>query len=242
MFWHVGAPNFGDDFNPDLFQQLLKVRVRFATDQAKPHVLGMGSILGRATAASVIAGSGLIGPGTVPKQFGRVAAVRGALTRDLLGLPDSIALGDPMLAIALTVNKVARRSEGIALVPHVTNVTAFRRRFGRQFQIIDPGDDPIRVIEQIAGSAAVISQSLHGLIVADAMEVPNAWLAPSANMVGGEFKFEDYFSTVEGVKCRIAMEQIAAGETDVTRFAVNPYRFQLTSLRDALASAFADAG
>ena len=46
----------------------------------------------------------------------------------------------------------------------------------------------------------VISESLHGLILADAYGVPNVWWNPNgeSGLVGhnGNFKFEDYFESV----------------------------------------------
>ena len=36
---------------------------------------------------------------------------------------------------------------------------------------------------------------MHGLIFADSYGIPNAWIAPHDSMIGGEFKFNDYYST-----------------------------------------------
>ncbi len=234
LFWHVGTPNFGDDINPLFFQRLCDVQVRFSNRRDKPHFLGIGSILNAASANSTVLGSGLISPGAKPPNIGRVVAVRGLLSRDALGLAGSTLLGDPMILVDLIEPKVAVRNGKTGLVPHVSNVGETRRKFGDRFVIIDPACDPFEVVSRIASCTRVISQSLHGLIVADAMEVPNVWLAPSANMAGQDFKFMDYFSTIAGSKTRIDEVTSSAAEIPDSAYSVNPYVFDKKTYREAL--------
>lgn len=40
----------------------------------------------------------------------------------------------------------------------------------------------------------VLSSSLHGLIVADALGVPNRRIVLSDKIIGGDLKFDDYYS------------------------------------------------
>src|SRR5699024_8231752 len=51
-------------------------------------------------------------------------------------------------------------------------------------------------IGEMLSCDVVISQSLHGLIFADAMNIPNVWMELGPIHSGGAFKFYDYFSTV----------------------------------------------
>jgi hypothetical protein len=37
---------------------------------------------------------------------------------------------------------------------------------------------------------------LHGLIVADSLGIPNAWIE-SPDLIGGRFKFDDYYSSLD---------------------------------------------
>lgn len=54
------------------------------------------------------------------------------------------------------------------------------------------------VVDSIANSRAVVSTSLHGLIVAQAYGIPWIWLnVVDEPLWGSEFKFEDFFSTVD---------------------------------------------
>jgi pyruvyltransferase len=51
----------------------------------------------------------------------------------------------------------------------------------------------------------IVSSSLHGLVIADAYGIPNAWLnsdggAGGSRPGGGEFKFYDYFASVNKLR------------------------------------------
>jgi hypothetical protein len=52
-------------------------------------------------------------------------------------------------------------------------------------------------LENLAGCESVASSSLHGLIFAEALQVPNVWIELSDKVLGGGFKFRDWFSVVE---------------------------------------------
>ncbi|MBR9766418.1 MAG: polysaccharide pyruvyl transferase family protein, partial [Rhodobacteraceae bacterium] len=200
MYWHVGTPNFGDDINPDLFEALTGVRIRLTRDRSRAHFLGMGSILGRATDSATVLGAGLLDPAEPRPAPARVVALRGALSARHLGLDaTAVPLGDPMVL----VDRVMRPDGGedIGLIPHVRSLNALRREMGRELppglRLIDVSRPPWQVLREIGRCRLVLSQSLHGLIAADAFAIPSLWLAPSAQMQGGRFKFDDYFSTLD---------------------------------------------
>jgi len=39
----------------------------------------------------------------------------------------------------------------------------------------------------------IVSSSLHGIIIAETFGIPTAWLRCSDKIVGGEFKYHDYY-------------------------------------------------
>jgi hypothetical protein len=201
IFWHIGTPNFGDDINPALFGLLAGRPMRLRTDRSQPHFLGMGSILEKATAQSVVLGSGFLRkPAASVDKSPKLVAVRGKLSRDALGVGEEVLLGDPMVLLGQVFRPPSEKRHALGLVPHVSEVTSLRRICPKGVKVIDPADSPWKVIEEIASCERIMSQSLHGLIVADALDTPNLWLAPSVSMAGGEFKFLDYFSTLDARK------------------------------------------
>ena len=40
---------------------------------------------------------------------------------------------------------------------------------------------------------AIVSSSLHGLVIAESFGIRSTWMKLSENLAGGEFKFHDYF-------------------------------------------------
>lgn len=197
LFWHVGTPNFGDDINPSFFEALTGVRSRFATNRAEPHFLGMGSILDRATDQSLVLGSGLLQPGRQSAPH-KVISLRGDLTRQAIKLPNDIPLGDPMVLINLLVSP--QGGDDIGFIPHVRSLPELKRAIPKGIRLIDVSEEPWKVVRAIGQCRAILSQSLHGLIVADAFEIPNIWITPGDKMQGGRFKFDDYFTTLDAPK------------------------------------------
>ncbi len=223
LFWHVGTPNFGDDINPSYFEALSGRRLRLAIDRRKLHFLGMGSILKSATDASVVLGSGLLTPER-PGANLNVLALRGHLSRRTLELVDDLPLGDPMVLVNLLMKPEG--GDDIGFVPHVRSLPRLRKMIPSGIRLIDVSRDPWSVLREIGRCRIVLSQSLHGLIAADAFEIPNIWIAPAPDMVGGSFKFEDYFSTLDAPKQphEISFDLLCApplGTASVGRFTGN---------------------
>lgn len=209
LFWHVGTPNFGDDINPAFFEALAGVRLRLATDRGAPHFLGMGSILSAATSESVVLGAGLLDEARSDSS-GRVVSLRGQLSREALKITADIPLGDPMVLVDRLIRP--ERGDSIGLVPHVRSLPLLRKVVPPGLHLIDVSRAPWQVLREIGNCRAVLSQSLHGVIAADAFEIPNIWLAPGPAMTGGRFKFDDYFSTLDSPKIshEITLELLAA--------------------------------
>lgn len=221
LFWHIGVPNFGDDINPALFQALTGARFRFAANRNAPHFLGMGSIFAAATEASIVLGAGLLTPAP-PVARPHVVALRGKLTQATLGMGGDVPLGDPMVLVDRIFT--ADRGDVTGFVPHVGSLALARRIVPRDVRLIDVRQDPWQVIREIGRCRRVFSQSLHGLIVADALGVENLWLDPSQGMRGGRFKFDDYFSTLDAPKPSHPMTADVLCNPPLADFSVGRYQ------------------
>lgn len=236
VWWHVGGPNFGDDINPTFFGRLAGGPVRFAVDRKRPHLLGAGSILERASPASIVCGSGFLREPRSVASAAEFVAVRGALSLAACPRPEGVLLGDPLVLIDAFASPTAKRHRH-GFVPHVTSVKHWRRLNARGRHMIHPGLEPWRVVEEIASCEVVFSQSLHGLIVADALGIPNVWVTPSDAMAGGRFKFEDYFSTLDRPKEPVPEGRDVFDHPRRYDAAVCRYRFSKADYRTALADA-----
>jgi pyruvyltransferase len=238
VLWHVGRPNFGDDINPSFFARVSGRPVRLATDRRRPHILGAGSILERASPAAIICGSGFLNPPQGPVTAAEIVAVRGSLSLAACPRREGVLLGDPLVLVDAFAPQVGKRHR-FGFVPHVTAADRWRRLGGRGLHIIHPGWSPWRVIEEIASCEAVFSQSLHGLIVADAVGVPNVWIAPSDAMAGGRFKFDDYFSTLDRPKEPVPESRDLFSHPHRHQAGLGRYRFSKADYRQRLAAACA---
>ncbi len=63
-------------------------------------------------------------------------------------------------------------------------------------RFIDVMEYPEKVIGLIDQCEYILSSTLHGLIVADSLGIPNAWIE-SPDLTGGRFKFDDYYSSLD---------------------------------------------
>ncbi len=178
--WRGSHRNFGDELNFLLWPRLLP---DFFDQDEGTRFLGIGSILdGRHPAAvtKLVAGSGYGG------YEARVALddtwivhwVRGYRTARLLGLPPSLGIGDPASLIPLAGLSPPRDNLDFGFMPHFESAVrgAWREVAALAgVTLIDPRDDPLSIIAAIARCRVVMSEALHGIIVADALRVP--WIA-----------------------------------------------------------------
>jgi pyruvyltransferase len=207
-YWD-GHPNWGDSVNHYLFQRLtghtIVVADRVFNVLNKEIILGVGSIIAGNLRNHVIWGSGFLSEQsqitTKPKT---VLAVRGVFTfRKFQSFHIQVpqVFGDPALLFPdLFHPKVAKRYP-IGLIPHFKEnslplVTSLREKFGDQLCIIDMTGGIEEVAEKVLQCEAILSSSLHGLILAEAYGIPTARVIISDKLIGGHFKFDDYYSGV----------------------------------------------
>lgn len=199
-YWWAWQPNFGDDLTRWLLPRYGVVPV-YRT-QADARLVGVGSILDVLPPDfdGAVWGSGLMNDRAYPLPAAKVLAVRGHLTRERIGAPADVTLGDP----GLLVGRLVRRSEvrwDVGLVPHGAHRSnaqflALAETAGLRVRLIDVRRTAPRTVREIAACAAIVTSSLHGLITADALGIPATWTALAPRLGGGTFKFDDYESVV----------------------------------------------
>ena len=238
LFWHIGRPNFGDDINPTFMQKLTGRSIRFSANRDEQHFLAAGSILECATTDSIVVGSGYLKPdsGPLPSQTA-VLSLRGELSLQRSQAQGEILLGDPLVLLDLLYKAPSKKKYQVGFVPHILNSKQMQAKYGSQTHVICPSQDPWHVIAEIASCERVVSQSLHGLIVADALGIPNLWVAPSNNMLGGRFKFDDYFSTLDMPKEPFDESLEIFQQPEQYPFAVGNYKYSKSDYRSALIAA-----
>jgi pyruvyltransferase len=208
-YWYKAKNNFGDWLNLDVLS-FLGVEL-FWSDAGNCQLMGIGSILNELLSNTIkpsnspvaIWGSGfrsVIRKDRTLKRPVQVTAVRGRYTKSILenqfGVQCPAVYGDPgLFANELIVPKSKKYRIGI--IPHVshTELNCFKKVNNDEDVLIDLTQEPIKVIEQISECEYIVSESLHGLIVADSLGIPNLRLRiMNKNLEGVNFKFGDYYS------------------------------------------------
>lgn len=200
-FWWDGHKNFGDMLTPELLTHFgFRPFLRPATEAS---LVGVGSILEMIppTSGAIIWGSGLMHDHSYRIPNAKAAAVRGALTRDHLGLSEATPLGDPGLLAPMLYPPRATKSNRIVVLPHQHHEAD--PQFARLGQasphttLLSTATHPRLVAKEISGASAVLTSSLHGLIFADAYGVPATWITTDVSLYGADFKFRDYSTAVQ---------------------------------------------
>lgn len=207
---HLGyfnAANFGDALSPALVGKQVDAPV-FHSELRNAHITAVGSLLSwleeaRNPLRPFIWGTGFIEHGKAwSGPAVRVRAVRGELSLERLGrhVEGPVALGDPGLLTPLfmpELKSLASRFQ-VSVIPHYVDAPGLamveaRREFPG-IHVIDVRAPLPDVLREIAQSEFVLSSSLHGLICSDALDIPNVWTPMSSLVVGGDYKFRDYYS------------------------------------------------
>jgi pyruvyltransferase len=208
LYWSTslqnGRKNFGDWLSPVLCEALSGMRVVHARPN-KCDLMALGSILGKAknhfwNRRMDIWGSGLIEDSVPFKSPHRIHAVRGWHSARSIVNHKIDVVGDPGLMCHILVpdNITACKDFSVGFIPHYVDqdnalVRDVVERVPRA-RIIDIFSETLDFIRQVAACEYVLSSSMHGLITADALGVPNAWLRLSDKIWGRDFKFHDYYS------------------------------------------------
>ena len=205
LFYYKGAtPNFGDDLNPWMWSRLLPNDF-FDNDEQELFV-GIGSILDKRLsndAKKIVFGSGYGGYAEavdVRSENWDIKFVRGPRTEDAVFAPQGSAVCDSAILLRV-LDDLPKPAEkvGVALMPHFrslrnANWRDLAKRAG--FTLIDPRIDDVEIVlSQIAGADLVITEAMHGAIVADALRTP--WIALEPTDVKHRMKWFDWAESLE---------------------------------------------
>jgi len=188
--------------------------------EVSPKVVACGSVLPVVRKGDVVAG-----PGGYAMQRGinfdalrdpntTIASVRGPDTASLLrnhsvDHSDFLPNIDPGLLAGTLVwphlrNKPQRGSTGasekprrVCLIPHGSDVAFERhaRRFWTDIHILSVHQRASKMAIAMGECNLILSTSLHGLVFADAFQIPSIWIH-SKGTSQKPFKFNDYFASL----------------------------------------------
>jgi pyruvyltransferase len=204
VYYWKGHPNFGDLITPSLLEYYGYTPIFFYPNRAQ--LVATGSLIEHINKdyKGVIFGTGAISASTsIEFKNAQVIGLRGALTKKALHIENDIIYGDPGLLASKLLKVRNNKKFKIGLMPHYkdignTIVDKLEEKFKDDITIIDVQEQPLNVLNKMDECEYILSSSLHGLICADSLGIPNGWV-PFSDLMGGDFKFRDYY-TVFGLK------------------------------------------
>jgi pyruvyltransferase len=200
VYWLSKPINFGDQIPPILLKFYGFTPIQTSLNNSE--IVTIGSVLQDLDDqySGYIFGAGLIEDKIKEFPIAKVLAVRGELTRERIGASKSVVLGDPGILVDRLLRKRQKKEYLLGIVPHYSDknderINKIYKSNLKEVLIIDVQKPPMDVITKIDKCEYILSSSLHGLIVADSLSIPNGWIELSDHVVGGGFKFYDYWSS-----------------------------------------------
>ncbi|MBI2834929.1 MAG: hypothetical protein HYX76_10950 [Acidobacteria bacterium] len=202
-YYRDRAGNFGDDLNCWLWPRLMP---ELLDDDPRVLLLGIGTILNSTIPRrplKVVFGSGA-GYGRAPAldERWKIYCVRGPLTCAALGLPGEAAITDAAMLVRLIVEPSAATGKPAFMPHHVSAIRAeldglelagICRAVGLEY--LDPMGDPSVTLERLRKCPCLITEAMHGAIVADALRIP--WIPVRIYSQVNESKWLDWCRTLD---------------------------------------------
>lgn len=153
-----------------------------------------------------------------------VSAVRGKLSLERLKHLtrqnwNTVAIGDPGLLVNELINPAnIKKKYKLGIIPHHIELSGIKRQQNtlngllppdtpleckayttilkdiKDTVLIDMESSPIECLKRIAECETIASSAMHGLIAADSFRIPNIRIITSDKLIGGDYKFNDYYS------------------------------------------------
>lgn len=213
IWWE--SNNWGDALNPVLIRHLSGRTAFRMWEYAinlknEPIYTVIGSILDwpifnnrEILKNTVIWGTGFMKEsGRLSNKPRKICAVRGPLTRDNLlksGVECPEVYGDPALLYPMFYKPDIQKRYRLGIIAHhFDKESRILQNFSDdpEIRIIDIEGPITGVVDQICSCHSVASSSLHGIIAADAYNIPSQYIKLSESVGGKGFKFRDYFASV----------------------------------------------
>jgi pyruvyltransferase len=210
VFYWDYEQNWGDSINEFIFESILGEKVYSANKvfnlRKQEIITGIGSVLNSKLTNYSIWGSGFLSDKhTLIHSPNEVLAVRGKKTdkkiKELFGI-SSDQFGDPGLLFKEFYKPKHSKKFQLGIIPHFKEldekvVYEIQRKFGSDINIISPTLDVFQFADEVSKCENILSSSLHGLVLAESYGIPTSRISISKKLIGGNFKFEDYYSGVK---------------------------------------------
>lgn len=208
--------NWGDDLNIFLVEKVLEKKLipinvdRMFFRNIDNVYLCIGSVLSWYNLdGKIIIGTGIMNPDEKIEGYPRkIVSVRGPKTREVLinrGISCPMEYGDMALLLPLYYKPKApiNKENPIIILNHGTNlddvieaVRDIQNKFDAKIVSMSEYSNWTDIIDNIVNAKFVLSESLHGLIVAETYGIPCVWVELKKHSEYWNFKFEDFYESL----------------------------------------------
>jgi len=185
-----GKTNFGDELNKLIWQKLLP---EIFDGTSSELFLGIGTLLDDRVpdaAKIVVMGSG-VGYGHLPTKAQinswLIYCLRGRLSAQSLGVSSNLVATDPAILVSQLFPGQEKKIHEYAYMPHWQNMGNGWIKVSEKMgiRLLNPRDSVVNLITAMKQSKVIITEAMHGAIVADSLRIP--WIAVNS-------RFDDYCS------------------------------------------------
>jgi pyruvyltransferase len=211
LYWHRSI-NFGDQLSPYIVENITGEKVCYC-DHLNDCIRLMctGSILADPHVdKAVIWGNGFAWEADPVYTPHEILAVRGPETRRKF-MEKEIACpevyGDPGILLSELYHPVSEGEDcsiitekyAYGIAPHLVDFELTKYLYGSRsdVKVIDLREPIEKVIGDILDCRVIYSSSLHGIITAHSYGIPAAWVKFSDKVIGDDFKFRDYYHSLD---------------------------------------------
>jgi succinoglycan biosynthesis protein ExoV len=181
-YYKGDVANFGDELNEFMWDKIIKPDF-FTQDESKLF-LGIGSIIWNdydTTAQKLVVGSGYGGYTDIPNVKDGTwdfSFVRGKRTASMLNIDEKYAITDAAILTHFIKLAPVEKKYKVSFMPHWQSLERgnWKKACGLAgIHFIDPRDDVLQILTEIQQSEQLVTEAMHGAILADTLRTP--WLA-----------------------------------------------------------------
>lgn len=197
------SDNFGDKLAPYLVEKISGKKCVWSPPESDilKYVL-TGSILNWEMKNAISWGAGVANK---DDKLGieKVVMTRGQISKYISilgGIQNDIVVGDPALLLPRYYTPKVSKKYRLGIFVHYidTDVVSYNllSQLPDDVVLIYALGEIEQIIDLVCSCENIISNSLHGLIVADAYRVPSRWVKFSDRILGDGTKYMDYYSSI----------------------------------------------
>ena len=218
IVYYIVSDNFGDGINPLIFNHFMNTPPVYkhlweAPPKPKtPFILGIGSLLSLRmdvdASQQIVCGSGFIEKDKIPQKPLRIISVRGPMTRQKFldnHIPCPERYGDMALLIRYVIkpptNALVTKRFKYGIIPHYVDkdhpyIQQMSARPECTIIDINQAKTPEKFVKELHECTYILSSTLHGIIICDSYGIPAHHISLTDKVVGGTWKFRDYYASV----------------------------------------------